>query len=132
MKRPQHVAVFQLIYRDPSSVEARHTAEEFRNAIAKMVMFDAEDDDTIDLIDVVSFDNYVPNSIASVAQLRKSRNILLRLKTDDAYNQARELDRIAWRLEQRIVGEEMAESQYNYTHFMQVAEAVWAGKDPLD
>jgi len=66
--------------------------------------------------------------IAVIQRLKITRNDLIRLRKNDCFDTARELDKIAWALEQ---GQSSEYASYDYGKFLEVAKTVLEGQDIL-
>jgi hypothetical protein len=123
-----HVATFRVILNTQDEVEAILAADKLKSVCEDYL--DAEEGDQVVVTQVTSTSTDVEPS-ETLMILRRARNALIRTRIKECYDQAREMDRIAYSLEHR--GEpEYALAGYDYSHLLEVAEAILKhGKDPL-
>ncbi len=107
-------------------VEARLISETLRENAEK----DLEEGDEVWVDDVVS--TSPPNTPhTTIHRLKVARNDLIRLKTNDCYDLARELDKTAWVLEQRMTSDNADFTRYDYGDFLNIVKRVLNGEDVL-
>ena len=109
-----------------NDVEARLIAETARENAEK----DFEDGDEVWVDDVVTTSPpATPHAL--IHRLKSTRNDLIRLKHTESYDLARELDKLAWSLAQRMSGPSIDYTRYDYGNFLDVVKRVLNGEDVL-
>ncbi len=116
------IATFEAL----SDVEARMISETIRENAEK----DLEEGDEVWVDDVLET---TPPSTphALIHRLKLVRNDLIRLKTTDCYDLARELDKLAWVLNKRMNPHTVDFTGYNYGDFLDTVKAVLNGETKL-
>lgn len=123
-----HVATLRVILNTRDEVEAILAADKLKSVCEDYL--DAEEGDQVVVTQVTSTSTDVEPS-ETLTILLRARNALIRTRIKECYDQAREMDRIAYILEHR--GDpEYALAGYDYTRLLEVAESILKhGKDPI-
>jgi hypothetical protein len=125
--KQEFIAVLHVYMKEDSEVQAVLAADDIKQHLEKEILDKEELDEAVDVVQVIpAFDDPTPS--ASVMQLRRARNILIRTKIIDCFNIARELHRVAWELEKRT---DPDMSNFDHGSFLPVAQAVLEGGNPL-
>jgi len=124
----QYIATLRAVYDAKDEVEAIFIADK----ILENGSVDLEDDDTFSVTQVTSNTiSLTPQEITDV--LLRARNILIRTRIRDCFQQARELDRIIYLLGFQEEDWEYASAGYSYGNFMDAAEAIlMRGESPIN
>lgn len=110
-------------YEAMHDVEARIIAETIRENAGK----DLEEGDDVWVDDVVETSPpTTPHAL--IHRLRVTRNDLIRLKSNECYDLARELDKIAWMLERRMDSQSVDFTAYDYGAFLDTVKRVLSGE----
>lgn len=102
-------------------VEARMIGETIRENAQR----DLAEDDEVWVEEVLPV-TAAPTPHALIQRIKRTRNDLIRLRKTDAYDIARELDKIAWAL---LVGGADSHATYDYGNFLDVVRKVLDGED---
>lgn len=124
-----HVATLRVILYTQDEVEAILAADKLKSVCEDYL--DADEGDKVVVTQVTSSSTDVEPS-ETLTIIRRARNALIRTRIKECFDQARELDRIAYALEHRGEGPEHALAGYDYGRLMEVADSILThGKDPL-
>lgn len=124
---PDYISILHCYHREESDLHAIIAADDIKVSLEREIL---DDGDSVDIIQTIPLD-VDPIASASIIQLRRSRNILIRTRTKENYDLARAIDQaahtLAWRLdpENELV-------HYDWSKFMQVCTEVMQGKNPLN
>jgi hypothetical protein len=126
---PLFVATLRAVFRAEDEVSAIMIADQIKVNGEKDL--DQEDGDTLDVTQVTqNLINLSPEETTAV--LRRARNLLIRTRVKSCFEVARELDKCIYMLKHRAernTGFELA--GYDYGQFMDIAEEVLAGGNPI-
>ena len=124
-----YLTVYHIYTNVPDYVEAIITADEIRTRIeAQLIDTDAEE--SVEVVQTIPLEED-PTPSATLTQLRRARNILIRLRTKESFGVARELDMMVHALSQRLAPED-ATTNYDWSTFIGVTRDVLSGGNPLD
>lgn len=122
------IATYRLIFYPEDEVQGAMIAEQIRQDIEARL----DEEDTVDMTQVLSADVSGLSPIETVDIIRKARNALIRTKLKDCWDQARELDKLAYILLHRNEGMPDPLSGYDWSRFIDITHEVLAGKSPVD
>lgn len=130
---PRYVATFRVVFNAESDLDARIVGEHLHEVLADEFADEDGEAETVDMTQLISFGEELTAQEAANT-LRKARNVLLRTKLKDAYDTASAVDQIAHQLEHRdqIEMGGQVPPTYDFSHFVDVAHDIWAGKYPVD
>lgn len=125
----EYVATLRLTYKADDEVEARLIGELARERAESELDVEDDQDEAI-LTQVTSFAGAIePREL--LTRLMQTRNDLIRTRYTECYDLARELDKIAYALEKRLMPDEVTD--YDFGRFIQVAQVVLLeGGNPSD
>lgn len=129
----RYVATFRVVFNADTDVEAGVIGGHLQEVIADEFTDDDGEAETVDMTQLISFGESLTAQEAANT-LRKARNVLLRTKMKDCYDVASSLDQMAHALEHRDQIEMGGEAPvtYDFSHFVDVAHEIWAGRFPVD
>jgi len=116
--------LLRVVFGAETEGHALRTARHF----AKRIEEHLEDDDSVTILQTAQFGQHEQPE-AEIHQLRKARNILLRLQYNDCHATAQFLDRIAWFLESGQT--EVEANNYDWNRISEITEQVLKGRNPL-
>ena len=114
----KYIATLRCTISADDELEARLVAHEITEAAEGIL----EEDDTLDVTQIIPFEqsgDVEPTEMVNV--LRQARNMLIRTRIVQCYEQARELDKIAWILEHRAE-ESFDLAGYDYTAMIDLTD----------
>lgn len=129
-EHPLYIATLRAVFRAGDDVEAIMIADQIKVNGEKDL--DEEDGDTLGVTQVTQ-NLALLSPEETVTLLRRARNALVRTRITQAYDLAQELDKFIYMLEQRRendTGFELA--GYKYGNFLETAQEVLRGGNPLD
>jgi hypothetical protein len=127
----EYLLVQQIGFRARSQEAAEQIALHLRDQVEEELEQEEGDEVTIvELIAVTPLTTLTP--LDKIRRLREARNVLLETKLKDCYVVAQTLDQMAHALEHRIDADFVGPALYDYSKFIEVAERVWKGENPLD
>lgn len=88
-----------------------------------------EDNESVEASDVVSDESSL-SPLTDIRWLLQARNILIRTRTKDGFDLARELDKAAHALRVRL-GVEESMTSYDWSQFLKAAQEILNGGNPL-
>lgn len=114
------IATLRAVYDAPDSATAVFIAEQIRDNGA--VDLEDSDGDSLDVVQVTDMNLNIQQE-EIVSELLKARNLLIKLRSTSSYECAKEVDKLihAFRLK---LDPEVAIGTYDYTGFLDVAEAI--------
>ena len=122
----EYVHVLHVYTNSENDLAAIDEADNIKLAIERDLL-DTQDGEGVDVVQTIPLgEDPVPS--ASIMQLRRARNILLRTKRKDAYDVARSLDQVAYQLSS---GDPLLTS-YDWGKFVEVMREILDGKNPLE
>jgi hypothetical protein len=126
-------AIFRLVFEADSEVEADVEMESLSLQMERYMEIDPEDSSTgqLRLTQLVPFEAKIQRG-ELVNSLRLLRNQLIAQKHTPAFEAAKQLDYLAWSYAQMLEPSTDVIPQYDQTHFLEVAQAVFQGKNPTD
>lgn len=124
----QYIATYRVVFRSGDDLEAQVIAEHLRAHIEEEL--DLDDDDSVDMTQVVSFGEALTAEESAIV-LKRARNVLIKLRTADAWDYARKLDELAFILTNRRE-ETGSLNGYDYSRFMEIAADIYRGKYDID
>lgn len=110
-------------------VEAITAADDIKLGIER-ALIDIDSGEAVEIVQTIPIEED-PTPSASITQLRRARNILIRTRTKDGFEVARQLDMMAHALQQRLSPDD-AHTNYDWSTFMAVTSEVLKGENPLD
>lgn len=126
----EFVGVVHLYIKEKSHAEAILAAEDIKQHLESEVLDKSMLGEAVDVLEVIPTEED-PIPSASCTTLRRARNVLLRTRTRDGFDLARELDRFAWMLEQKQDTKDLHNNEYDYGQFISTAKQVFDGGNPL-
>jgi hypothetical protein len=125
--KQEYIAVLHVYMKEQSEVDALMAADDIKQHLESDILDKEDLGEAVDVVQVIpAFDD--PSPSASVMQLRRARNILIRTRIKECFDTSRDLHRIAWELERRSDPEM---SNYDHGSFLPIAAEVLAGGNPL-
>lgn len=123
------IAVVYMYLSSPDYVTAIGETDDIKLHNEKEML--TEDGESFEVVGVIEADDKpVPHE--QVLRLRQARNILLGMRTQEAYELARAIDEHAHTLSMREVDIGLTRGSYDYSNIMRVVKAVMEGKNPID
>jgi hypothetical protein len=124
-----YVALFRAVFRASDDVEAIMIADQVK--VNGERDLEQEDGDTLDVMQVTqNMAELTPE--ATVILLRRARNALIRTRSRDMVDCARELDKCAHIIKAKASSEiAMGLGNYDYGQFIEVMEEVLGGSNPV-
>ena len=126
-EHPLYIATLRAVYRASDDVEAIMVADQIKVNGEK----DLEEGDSLDVTQVTqNAASLSPEE--SLALLRRARNALIRTRAQMCFDTARELDKCMYMMSVRSEQNKGYElSGYDYGKFMDIAQEVLAGGNPI-
>ncbi len=125
---PRYVSTLRAVYDAKDDVEAILIAHQIR--VNGAVDLDEDEGDVLDVTQTTSNSlELTPDEL--LTQLRVSRNLLIKTRIKECFNQARDLDQLIYTLKNR---EEpgFSISGYSYADFMDLAQSILIDKEQPD
>ena len=120
------LAVLHCYIQADNEVNAILSADDVKVALEQSIL---DEDESVDVVQVIPTEED-PAPSASVKQLRRARNILIRTKSREAWDIAQTLHQFIHAFEQRMSPEE-ARVNYDWGSWMTTAKEVLDGNNPL-
>lgn len=127
------VATFRVVFDEDSEVQAGVTMEALAIEMEQYMEIDSEDPESGDvtMTQLVNFGEPTKRTDL-VNDLRRIRNVLIATKHSESFDVAKMMDMLAWRYEEMMSPAFELNPQYDHTHFLEIAQAVFQGKSPTD
>lgn len=124
---PEYLNVFHIYTKCEDDVSAITAADDIKIALERDIL-DCDDGETVDVIQTIPVTED-PTPSATIVQLRRARNILLRTRTKENYDLARAIDQAIWQLASRYQTDLVG---YDWGKFVEVMKEVVEGGNPLE
>ena len=117
----RYIALLQAIYESPDDATAMMIADRIREN-GSLDLDEEADGDSLDVMQVTDISSSL-DPLVQIRQLKQSRNVLIALRMGEAYEIARSLDQLIHALQLKV-DVQTAMGTYDYTNFLEVAEAI--------
>ena len=126
---PEYIAVLHAYIQAEDEITATLSAEDIKERVESTGIIETDEGEALDIIEVIPVD-FDPTPTDRVLTLKRARNELIRTRTKDGWDLARELDKAAYALARQL-SQEDALINYDWSKFLEVTQQVLNGENPL-